>query len=180
MTKNCGAFFFDSHQLGSDGDSYLLAAEKLHNDLLKTEKYQNMFQNIEVTLDSKNKNKKVPLIENNIQTQSQISNFLQKFKDLKSKTPKIRNTIQKKKNKSSFPKLKRISKLVTDKANENLSKILKAKKEQKKEILGQVNDQRFKTQNKFLEKYLEMKQEISEHFERIIALKKVINKIENQ
>ena len=61
-----------------------------------------------------------------------------------------------------------------------MKEILKTKKEQKNEILGQVNDQRFKSQSKFLEKYLEMKQEISEHFERIIALKKVINKIENQ
>ena len=55
---------------------------------------------------------------------------------------------------------------------------MREKQQQKQEIVNQVNDQRFKTQNRFLEKYLEMKQEISEHFERIIALKKVLNKID--
>ena len=175
MTQNFGAFFFDSHQLKSNGDVYLLKAEELHSNLMNTEKYQSLLAKIQTPTPPTQNPNPHPILFRNSKIPKEITEFKESL--LSPQADKLLKRISKKR-RPKFPKLKRIAKIISEQTNQNLVDLLKEKQQQKQEIVNQVNDQRFKTQNRFLEKYLEMKQEISEHFERIIALKKVLNKID--
>jgi hypothetical protein len=198
MTQEIGAYFFDSSLLDDKSDYYLNKAQTLVDNLLQTEEYQIEKQKIlnkkhipditQITnptipqgktsqpqISTSNQNALVKISNPHHQytsnsTLNAVSNFKKQClthlnKDFKRQRTKTQN--------AEYLALgRKIYKTVNDKLKENLGK----RASMMQETIDEVNSKRFDNQGKWLERYLELREEIKDHRKRIIALQKALQK----
>ena len=74
----------------------------------------------------------------------------------------------------------KLSHEINSKVNNNIITEIKKRKTFMKDIINEVNNQRFKNQEEWVDKFWELKDEINSHRRRILALRKAIRKSKNK
>ena len=113
----------------------------------------------------------------NPKTRFTSSEILKEVVDFKSK--RIANSNAKFKRprvKSQNSEYLALGRKMFEKVNEKLTESLGKRSEMVQETINEINSKRFENQEKWLERYLELKEEIKGHRVRIIALKKALQK----
>ena len=198
MTQEIGAYFFDSSLLEDKSDYYLNEAQTLLDNLLQTKEYQMQKQKIleakyipddtpmpnPINFENKtvqpqdttlNKHALVKISNPHHQyTSNSTLNAVSKFKNkcLSNLNKTFKKERLKTQNAEYLTLSRKIYKTVNDKLIENLGK----RGSMMQETIDEVNSKRFDNQGKWLERYLELREEIKDHRKRIIALQRALQK----
>ena len=200
MTTEVGAYFFDSSLLNDKSELYLTEAQKLVNDLLESEKYKNkrleilsrkqqsfpipqptsLPKNTKISKEDSLKNQNttaLALVSNpdyQFKSSQEILAAVSNYKKsvLEKSSPKYKRPMTR----TQFPEYLNLSRLIFKKVNQQNSDLLGKRGEVVKETISEINSKRFENQEQWLEKYLELQEEIKGHRLRIMALKKALRK----
>lgn len=199
MTKEFGAYFFDSSLLGESSGNYLSQAQKLVDDLLESEVYRAKRAKIvnrqmppTKTLSPISPNVSLPnhprpngnkhpqnalVLASNPRFQFECSATLEGVSRYKKGIlAKSNESVKRAKMHTKNKEYMRLSRKIFEKVNQNLVQTLGKRAEMIQETVNEVNSKRFENQNKWLERYLELREEIKDHRTRIISLRKALQK----
>ena len=200
MHSEFGAYFFDSSLLGEKSEHYLSEAQLMVNTLLDSKEYLQKKEAIDKRQFSSKIQIMPSLQSNSIQKEKQESqakvqpqNVVALVSEQKTlyKSSETFEMIRKYKQnrllkfnaKFKRPRLKtqngaylNLGRKIFEKVNTEMKAKLGKRGEMMKEVIDEVNSKRFSNQEKWLERYLELKEEIKGHQSRIIALRKALNK----
>lgn len=201
MTKEFGAYFFDSTLLGESSGNYLAQAQKMVDDLLQSEEYRARKMRIidrqmpshapphrsssdtETPVNGQHKpNGTVQpqhalVLASNPRFEFDSSATLEGVSRYKqSRLAKSGGRAKRPKHHSKNLEYLRLSRKIFEKVNENAVQSLGKRAEMMQETVNEVNSKRFESQNKWLEEYLELREEIKDHRTRIISLRKALQK----
>jgi hypothetical protein len=201
MKKEIGAYFFDSSLLDDKSDYYLSEAQSLVDALLNTNKYKLKKQKIlekeykyqEESSESHSKNKmKIVPSQASSSTQNAlvaVSNPHHQYSSdstLKSVSRYKQNCLKslnknfkKKRQRTDNGEYLGLTRKIFEKVNTHLKQGLGKRAQMMQETIDEVNSKRFENQGKWLERYLELREEIKDHRIRIIALQKALKKDSN-
>jgi hypothetical protein len=199
MTTEIGAYFFDSSLLQDKSEFYLTEAQNLVDNLLKSDKYQKKKQEIlsrtqpielahpPISMDQHKTNPNpisnlnepmnvvaLPSNPNYQFNSSQILSSISAYKD--NSLRKLNPKYKRERTKTQNTEYLNVTRAIYKKVNSGMSESLGKRGEMIKETIDEINSKRFENQEKWLERYLELKEEIMGHRVRIIALKKALKK----